>query len=245
MKSLIVLPSYNESQNIVKLIDAILEISENFHVILVDDNSPDKTFNIVQDFKTSSEERKASRINLILRSTKDGRGGAVWDGLRWGINNKDEGFESYVEMDCDFSHHPKYLARGVELIHKGNDAVLASRYPGGKTIGWPIRRVILSFVSNLICRIMIKWHIGDYTNGYRFYSKKSVEVLLQSNMIHKGYINLSESLAILLKNNSQIKSFPITFINRQEGTSNTDLRELANSFLAIFQISFRFWFGKK
>ena len=148
-------------------------------------------------------------------------------------------------MDCDYSHHPKYLANGIGLIADENDVVLASRYPNGQTIGWPLRRVILSFVSNLICRIMIKWNIGDYTNGYRFYSKKSVNILLKSNMIHKGYINLSESLAILLKHESKIDSFPITFINRQEGKSNTDFKELINSLIAIFQISFRFWFGRK
>jgi dolichol-phosphate mannosyltransferase len=245
MKSLIVLPSYNESQNIVRLIDAILNLSNNYFIVLVDDNSPDRTFEIVKEYKSTLDAKMSDRLNLILRSSKDGRGGAVWEGLKWGIQNSNYNFECFIEMDCDYSHNPKYLACGINLINKQNDVVLASRYPDGQTIGWPLRRIILSFISNMICRIMIKWNIGDYTNGYRFYNKKSVKILLESNMIHKGYINLSESLAILMKHNSKVSSFPITFINRQEGKSNTDFRELLNSFIAIFQISFRFWFGRK
>jgi dolichol-phosphate mannosyltransferase len=245
MKSLVVLPSYNESENIVPLIAAILKLSANYFVVLVDDNSPDKTFDIVQEYKLKLDPEISKRLNLILRSSKDGRGGAVWEGLKWGIENPHHNFKCFIEMDCDYSHHPKYLASGIDLIANQNDVVLASRYPDGQTIGWPLRRVILSSVSNFICRILIKWNIGDYTNGYRFYSKESVKILLESNMIHKGYINLSESLAILLKHNTKISSFPITFINRQEGKSNTDIKELFNSFIAIFQISFRFWLGKK
>jgi dolichol-phosphate mannosyltransferase len=93
--------------------------------------------------------------------------------------------------------------------------------------------------------LLIQWNIGDYTNGYRFYSKNSIEILLRSNMVHRGYINLSESIAILLKNNIKIKSFPIVFINRLEGKSKTNFKELRNSLLAIFKISYRFWFEKK
>jgi dolichol-phosphate mannosyltransferase len=244
MKSLIILPAFNENENIVNLIDAILASDKNFYIVLVDDNSPDGTFNTAQNFKKSLDFKNSERLHLISRSIKDGRGSAVWAGFEWGLENKEHDFKCFVEMDCDFSHDPKYLKTGIELINDGHGAVLASKYPNGQTIGWPFGRVILSFLSNTLCRLLIVWSIGDYTNGYRFYSKKTVEILINSNMVHKGYINLSESLAILLKNNVQIASFPIIFINRLEGESKTNFKELKSSLFAIFKIAYRFWFHK-
>lgn len=245
MKSLIVLPAFNEKENITNLINDILNISNNFYIVLIDDNSPDNTFELAQNFKDTLSLNQSKRLHLIPRPNKDGRGSAVWDGMKWGIANKFHEFECYIEMDCDFSHDPKYLMTGIQYIKDGNEVVLASKYPDGKTIGWPLRRVILSFLANMLCRLLIQWNIGDYTNGYRFYSKNSIEILLRSNMVHRGYINLSESIAILLKNNIKIKSFPIVFINRLEGKSKTNFKELRNSLLAIFKISYRFWFEKK
>ena len=127
MKSLVVLPSYNESENIVRLIDAILKLSSNYFVVLVDDNSPDRTFEIVQEYQSKLNSEMSNRLNLILRSSKDGRGGAVWEGLKWGVRNPHHNFKCYIEMDCDYSHHPKYLANGIGLVADENDVVLASR----------------------------------------------------------------------------------------------------------------------
>ncbi|MDA9799775.1 glycosyltransferase [Gammaproteobacteria bacterium] len=245
MKSLIVLPAFNEKENIANLLQAILSSSDNFYIVLVDDNSPDGTFKAAKNFKHSLDINKSNRLHLISRCKKDGRGSAVWEGFKWGLEYQQLQFDCFIEMDCDFSHDPKYLKTGIQYVSDGNDAVLASKYPDGKTIGWPFGRVALSFLSNMLCRVLIKWSIGDYTNGYRFYSKRAIEILINSNMVHKGYINLSESLAILLKNKVKIKSFPIVFVNRLNGESKTTFKELKNSLLGIFKIAYWFWFQKK
>ncbi len=244
MKALIVLPSYNEKDNIIDLIKAILAISKLFYVVVVDDNSPDGTIEVIEKAKTTMPDFDRDRLHLIKRFEKDGRGGAVWDGIRWGLASTSD-FEFFVEMDCDFSHNPNEIQTGLNLVAQGFDLVLGSRYPDGKIINWPLKRRIFSRFANLLCRILISWKFHDYTNGYRFYNKKSATHLSKSRTMFKGYINLSETIAKLLKHNFSIAAFPIIFENRKLGKSNTDLKEMLGSFFAIFQIAARYWFDRK
>jgi len=244
MKTLIVLPSYNEKENINQLIQAILGISETFFVVVVDDNSPDGTIDSVVDANKKMILHDQGRVHIIKRFAKDGRGGAVWDGMKWGLAS-DIDFQSFVEMDCDFSHNPNEIKQGLKLISEGNDLVLGSRYPDGKIINWPLKRRIFSRFANILCRLLISLKFHDYTNGYRFYNRKAATHLAQSKILHKGYINLSETIAKLLKHQFTIASFPIVFENRKRGKSNTDLKEMLGSFFAIFQIAARYWFDKQ
>ena len=244
MKTLVVLPSFNEKKNINNLIQSILSISEELFVVVVDDNSPDGTFQAVKEEKMNLSNSMQERIHLIKRHAKNGRGGAVWDGIRWGLSSSNN-FEAYVEMDCDFSHNPNAIPNGLELITKGFDLVLGSRYPDGEIINWPLKRRVFSRIANFLCRLLISMKYHDYTNGFRFYNKKSAVHLSKSRTMFKGYINLSETIAKLLKNNFTIASFPIVFENRKLGKSNTDLKEMLGSFFAIFQIAARYWFDKR
>lgn len=244
MKTLIVLPSFNEKKNINNLIKSILSISENLFVVVVDDNSPDGTYHAVEEEKKNLPISLQKRIHLIKRHAKDGRGGAVWDGIRWGLKSS-YNFKAFIEMDCDFSHNPNSIPNGLELIAQGYDLVLGSRYPDGKIINWPLQRRIFSYFANFLCRLLISMKYHDYTNGFRFYNKKSAVYLSQSRTMFKGYINLSETMAKLLKNNFSIASFPIVFENRKLGKSNTNLKEMLGSFFAIFQIAARYWFDKR
>ncbi len=244
MKALIVLPSFNEKENIVDLIISILAISKLFYIVVVDDNSPDGTFEAVENAKSSMSDFDRERLHLIKRFEKDGRGGAVWDGIRWGLSSSND-FEYFVEMDCDFSHNPNEIQTGLNIVFKGFDLVLGSRYPDGKIINWPLKRRIFSRFANFLCRILISWKFHDYTNGYRFYNRKSAIHLSKSRTMFKGYINLSETIAKLLKRDFSIAAFPIIFENRKLGKSNTDLKEMLGSFFAIFQIAARYWFDKK
>ena len=244
MKTLVVLPSFNEKKNINNLIQSILSISEELFVVVVDDNSPDGTFQAVKEEKMNLSNSMQERIHLIKRHAKNGRGGAVWDGIRWGLSSSNN-FEAYVEMDCDFSHNPNAIPNGLELITKGFDLVLGSRYPDGEIINWPLKRRVFSRIANFLCRLLISMKYHDYTNGFRFYNKKSAVHLSKSRTMFKGYINLSETIAKLLKNNFTIASFPIVFENRKLGKSNTDLKEMLGSFFAIFEIAARYWFDKR
>lgn len=233
--TLVVLPSYNEKENIVSLIEALLAQDQKIHVCVVDDMSPDKTYELVKNYIDTHPQIK-DRTHLIIRSKKDGRGGAVRDGFEWGYKS-DKNFETYIEMDCDFSHEPKALKQGLELIEKGSDVILGSRYPDGKIVGWPLKRHVLSFCANFLARSLINWKISDYTNGFRFYNKKAVSVLMQNKQKYKGYIYLSESLSQLINSQMKIASFPIYFVNRERGVSNTSFAEVKNAFLGIFTIA--------
>lgn len=233
-RTLVVLPSYNEKDNIVSLIKALLALGNGFSVCVVDDSSPDGTSTIVKN--EILERGWGERVHLITRTKKDGRGGAVRTGLRWG-RDSGKGFTAYIEMDCDFSHEPKAIATGLALLQSGGDVVLGCRYPDGKIEGWPLSRHVLSFCANLLARVLIDWRIPDYTNGFRFYSPKALELLLRLEQKHEGYIYLSESLSQLLRSNMKILTFPIFFRNRVRGESNTNFAEVSRAFLGIFSIA--------
>lgn len=232
-KVLVVLPSYNEKENIVNLIEAILALGSGYTVCVVDDSSPDGTADFIR--KSVLTKGIATRVHLIVRSKKDGRGGAVRDGFKWGFESK-AGYQAYIEMDCDFSHEPKSIPTGIKLLEEGYDVALGSRYPDGTIVGWPAKRHILSFFANSLARTLIDFKIHDYTNGFRFYLPRAVEVMMGHSQKHKGYIYLSESLSQLLRAGMKVATFPIYFKNRERGVSNTSLAEVRNAFFGIFSI---------
>ena len=221
-------------ENIVPLIQSILKQSNELQVLVIDDTSPDGTAQAVEKLKHENEQAK-SRVHILSRGHKNGRGGAVWDGVSYGINNLD--VDCFVEMDCDFSHDPLYIMQGLDLLNDGFDAVLATRYPNGSIIGWPISRRVLSFAANQLIRSLISRKYYDYTNGMRFYSKGAAENILQKGINYPGYINLTETLSILIRERSNIGAFDITFTNRSEGSSSLNARELMNALYSIFKIA--------
>jgi dolichol-phosphate mannosyltransferase len=235
MKTLVVLPSYNERDNIVAIVSAILDSYEGASVCVVDDSSPDGT---AQALRSALAERPewSGRVDLIVRKKKDGRGGAVRDGLAWGLSDG-RTFDAFVEMDCDFSHEPEAIATGLGLLQAGNDVVIGARYPDGVIIGWPPSRRVFSFLANTLARVLIDVSIADYTNGFRFYSPSAVRLLMQFEQHHKGYIYLSESLAHLLRAGLTVAAFPIRFKNRERGVSNTSLAEIRDALGGILQIA--------
>lgn len=239
MKSLVILPSYNESENLIQLIEAIWKANPEYYVCVVDDNSPDGTSQLVQKFIDNLSDESKPRLHLITRPDKDGRGGAVRRGLQWGLNESDLSFDSYVEMDCDFSHPPTDIPKGLQML-TDTDVVLGSRYPDGKIVGWPVSRKVLSFCANLLARFLISFKISDYTNGFRFYNKRSAKLMLSLPQKNKGYIYLSETLSYFLKHKHTISSFPILFVNRERGVSNTSFKEVFSALTGIFKIAWNY-----
>jgi dolichol-phosphate mannosyltransferase len=242
MKTLIVIPSYNERENMRAMIETILVLDPHYFVCVVDDSSPDQTSDLV---RSEIEQRPEwqRRVHLIQRQKKDGRGGAVRDGFLWGLGSG-KAFEAFVEMDCDFSHDPKAIPQGLQLLEAGWDVVIGARYPNGIIVGWPKGRRIFSFCANALARVLIEWSVPDYTNGFRFYTPKAVGLLSVSRQQYKGYIYLSESLSQLLRAGVNVRHFPIRFVNRQRGVSNTNLREISASLTAIFVIAWHHHFAK-
>ncbi len=232
----ICLPSFNESKNIVNLINNILKINSEIDICVVDDNSPDNTFGLLQN-----KFRNKENIHLIKREKKNGRGSAVWEGFNF-LKNSGRKIEMFIEMDCDFSHSVNDLFKGIKILSNNIDCdvLLGSRYPDGVIINWPLKRKIFSYSSNLLIRFLISKSIHDYTNGFRFYNNKAIDLILKNKPMNKGFIYLTETLANFLSNDFKIMSFPIIFENRIRGESNTNLKEIFNSLKGLFLISIKF-----
>jgi dolichol-phosphate mannosyltransferase len=237
VKALVVLPSYNESLNIVELTQAILDGDPAHDVCIVDDSSPDGTAALIEEARRN-RAGWPERVHLIVRGKKDGRGGAVRDGLAWGMERGDgAAYQAYVEMDCDFSHEPGAIGQGLSMLEQGYDVVIGARYPDGTIIGWPASRRVFSFLANRLARLLIDPSVPDYTNGFRFYRADVVREMLGYRQKHKGYIYLSETLSHLLRSGRRVGAFPIRFRNRERGVSNTSLREIRAALTGILTIA--------
>ena len=234
MKTLVVLPSYNEVTNIETLIEMILRIDPDIDVCVVDDNSPDGTAELVAKL-SENDPAWQGRTHVIVRQGKGGRGGAVRDGIAWGI---DAGaYAAFVEMDCDHSHDPAEMSRGLRLLEAGNDVVIGARYPDGQIIGWPTYRRMFSRLANYLARGLLEWSVADYTNGYRFYTPESAAALASAPQKNTGFIYLSESLARLMKSGAVVASYPITFRDRSGGESSAGLDEVIKALSGLFGIA--------
>src|SRR5262249_25535107 len=137
------------------------------------------------------------------------------------------------------------IARGLSLLQAPVDVVLGVRYPDGTIIDWPLSRRVFSFFANTLARIMIRWSIPDYTNGFRFYSRKAASVLLQYPQNHRGYIYLSESLTYFLQERYRIATFPTVFKNRKRGVSNTSLGEISDALTGLLTIAWHYRFAPR
>lgn len=228
-KFAIVIPCYNEKNNLKLLLSILVENHPSAYVFVVDDNSPDKTADFVNSFS-----KKYPKVKLILREEKMGRGSAVLAGIKKALMLKDVDY--VLEMDADFSHDPKDIK---EIIKKAspNTLVIGSRYTkGGKTVNWPPRRRILSKLANFYARAILGVPINDYTNGFRLYPKKISKLILSQPMHEKGYALLSETAFVIHKAGFSFKETPIVFVNRKIGKSNTTISEYLKSLIAVIKI---------
>lgn len=235
MRTLVVIPTFNEALDVERMVNEVLDSSLEPDVIVVDDSSPDGTSEVVASVIAASA-RWTPRVRLITRDGKGGRGGAVREGMRRGLED-DEHYELFVEMDCDFSHNPEDLVVGAAVFDGGWDVVIGSRYPDGTIIGWPWTRRVFSRFANTTARLLIDRSVSDYTNGFRFYSRSATDAILTEPQRHTGFIYLSESLAVCLARGFTVTSFPIEFRNRERGTSNTDFREIKSAASGIIDVA--------
>jgi dolichol-phosphate mannosyltransferase len=224
----VVIPTYNEVDNIAALINALLEVDRNITVIVVDDNSPDGTGIAVDELG-----RKNIQIKCIHRQGKGGRGAACIEGFKMALA---EGAQLIFEMDADFSHDPSEIPLFLEKI-KNYDMVLGSRYTrGGKAINWsPLRRVFSHF-ANTIARFFLQIPITDYTNGYRCYRHRTFDFIDFDAIDAKGYIVLSEIAVQIHRKGLAIGEIPTRFVNRVRGESNLNLNEVIGALTSVFRL---------
>ncbi len=210
-KTLIVIPTYNERENIETLILEILTLHHPFHILVVDDFSPDGTWKVVSHIAEEEE-----RVNLIIRRKKEGLGKAYREGFQWGLK---ENFEIIFQMDADFSHHPLYLPVFLERM-KEADVVIGSRYVwGGRVSEWSKGREILSRAGNLYTRLFLRLPIKDITSGFRCYRREVLESMPWERFSSHGFAFQIEMTYYAYRKGFRIVETPITFQGRKKGAS--------------------------
>ena len=216
--SLVIIPSYNESENIIEIINDITKQKESFNVLIVDDNSPDKTYELVEE----EIIKKPKRVFLIRRKKKLGLGTAYIEGFKWAIDN---GYERIFEMDADYSHDPKDLSRmNVFLDNDGFDVVIGSRYISGvNVVNWPIQRVLLSYFASIYARLITGVPLTDLTSGFVGYKVSVLKSVLNENVMFNGYAFQIEMKFKAYSKGFKIIEIPIIFTDRTKGESKMSL----------------------
>lgn len=235
--SLVIIPTYNEAENIPRIIPEILKQDDGIEVLIVDDGSPDGTATIVKDFQKNN-----ARIHLIERSGKQGLGTAYVAGFHYALTH---GFEFVFEMDADFSHDPKDLPRLLEKIDEC-DIVIGSRYISGvNVVNWPMKRLILSYCANLYTRCITGMPIHDATAGFKCYRRKVLESLKLDAIKSNGYSFQIETNFKAWIRGFKICEIPIIFNDRRAGVSKMSKHIVYEAAFLVWKLKLQSVFDKK
>lgn len=226
---LVVIPTYNEKDNIVKLISEIIKL--DLSVLVVDDNSPDQTADIINSFFENNK-----KVNVLKRKQKLGLGSAYRDGFSWGIINN---FNYLVEMDADFSHQVDDLKKLLEK-KSHNSLIIGSRYiPGGNIVGWSKRRETLSKYANRFVKFLSSSKVNDSTSGFRVYSKEALEKIDYSKTKSNGYSFQIEMTLIAVDKGVEVLEVPITFLEREIGKSKMNYKIILEALQYLLSLKFK------
>ncbi len=232
-KKIVIIPTYNEKENIEKIVTAIFSQEGNFHILIVDDGSPDGTADIVKRL----QDKHSESLFLIQRSGKFGLGTAYMTGFYWSIEHK---YDFIFEMDADFSHSPADLPRLYKVCEDGADLAIGSRYCNGiSVINWPIGRVIMSYYASMYVRKVLGMKVFDTTSGFKCYRKEVLERIDLSKIQMKGYGFQIEMKYNTYKLGYKIVEVPIIFVDRKEGTSKMSSSIFGEAFWGVMKMKFR------
>ena len=235
MKAIVIIPTYNEKENINSIIDAVLKVQPDIHILVVDDNSPDGTAEDVRKKMTDNDQ-----IHLIVRPEKDGLGTAYLEGFRYSL---DQNFDFIFEMDADFSHNPEDIPRFLEEI-KNNDLIIGSRYiTGVNVVNWPLSRLILSYGANMYTKIITGLPIKDATGGFKCFRASKLRELNLTEVKTNGYGFQIEINFRMWKAGARIKEIPIIFIDRRSGVSKMNKKIIYEAVFLVWKL--KLFFSKK
>jgi dolichol-phosphate mannosyltransferase len=231
-RALVIVPPYNERENISRLVEAVLRQDGRLEVLVVDDGSPDGTGQIVAEL--SAED---SRVHLLERAKKMGLGTAYIAGFRWAL---ERGYDYVLEMDADFSHDPAHLPQFLSAIQDA-DLVLGSRYQQGRVtvVNWPIGRLILSYTANLYARAVTGLPVWDATGGFKCFRRAVLESIDFSHVRSNGYAFQIEMSFRAWKRSFRITEIPIVFVDRTEGTSKMSKSIVREAIWMVWRL--RWW----
>lgn len=236
MKTLIIIPTYNEKDNIEKIINAVLKQDQSIDILIIDDNSPDGTADIVRKMM---EENK--RINIISRTRKMGLGTAYVLGFGYAIKNN---YDFVFEMDADFSHDPEDIKRFLSQI-RDYDLVIGSRYCDGvSVVNWPMKRLLLSYFANIYAKIVTGVPIDDLTGGFKCYRVSFLKKIDLSKIKSDGYAFQIEIDVKIFRKKGRIKEIPIIFKDRVDGYSKMNKKIIWEAFWLVWRLRILTLLGK-
>lgn len=235
---IVIIPTFNEKDNIERIIRATLELPEGFDVLIVDDSSPDGTAEIVKGLQQNFPDR----LFLEVRKVKDGLGRAYVHGFKWSLAN---GYDFIFEMDADFSHNPADLPRLLEACENGAEMSIGSRYSQGvNVVNWPMKRVLMSYFASKYVRFVTGLPIHDTTAGFVCYTKKALQSLDLDNIKFKGYGFQVEMKYKIWKKGFDIVEVPIIFTDRTLGESKISKSIMREAVFGIIGLRLKSMFGK-
>jgi len=234
MQIIVIIPTYNEIENIEKIIEDIFLMDLAIDILVVDDNSPDKTYKKVEKL----QKRYKNRLFLLKRDSKDGLGKAYIDGFKFALKS-DKNYNYFIEMDADFSHNPIYLTYMIENI-KNFDLIIGSRYvKGGKIENWSYLRKIISFGGNFYAKWILKMGINDLTSGFKCFRREVLEEIDLNGISSLGYMFQIEMNYIIFKKGFKIKEIPIVFTERRFGKSKMSKKIFFEAFWKVLFLRFK------
>lgn len=236
--SIVIIPTYNEKENIEAIIQAVFSLSHPFDILIVDDGSPDGTADIVRKLQTMY----SNKLHLLERSGKQGLGTAYITGFQYALTH---GYEYILEMDADFSHDPKDLVNLRKSCQEGNHVAIGSRYATGvNVVNWPMGRVLLSYFASWYVRLITSMPIMDTTAGFVCYHRKVLETIPLNEVKFVGYAFQIEMKFLAWKYGFTLKEVPIIFTERTRGQSKMSAGIFKEAFFGVLQMTIQSWFKK-
>ena len=232
-RKIVIIPTYNEKENIEKIIRAVFALEGEYHILVIEDGSPDGTAGIVKKLQDEFPER----LFMIERQGKLGLGTAYITGFKWSVENR---YDYIFEMDADFSHNPEDLPRLYEACCNGADLAIGSRYCNGiSVINWPIGRVIMSYYASVYVRMVLGMKVYDTTAGFKCYKRRVLETIDLDKVKMKGYGFQIEMKYSTFKLGFKICEVPIIFVDRKEGTSKMSSGIFGEAFWGVLKLKLR------
>ena len=237
--SIVIIPTYNEKENIENIIRAVFGLKKTFHILVIEDNSPDGTADIVRRLQKEFPER----LFMIERKGKLGLGTAYITGFKWSI---EKGYDYIFEMDADFSHNPNDLPRLYKACHEeGADVSIGSRYVSGvNVVNWPMGRVLMSYFASKYVRFITGIPVHDTTAGFKCYRRRVLETIDLDNIQFKGYAFQIGMKFTAYKCGFKITEVPVIFINRELGTSKMNGSIFGEAVFGVIKLKIGSWFHK-
>lgn len=233
MKRVVIIPTYNECENVARMTDKVMSLAGDFDLLYVDDGSPDGTASIIRE----KMAEYGTRVNLVERSGKLGLGTAYIAGFKWALAN---GYDEIFEMDCDFSHNPDDLIRLAARLESDADVVVGSRYVKGmNVVNWPLSRILISYGASLYVRIVTGMPVADSTAGFVGYRREVLERINLDNVRMIGYGFQIEMKYTAWKLGFRLREESIVFTDRELGTSKMSSSIFGEAFFGVLKLPFR------